>query len=69
MLYTGSHLFVGLSDRTNKHGFELLRRVFGNKVEVVAVPPVIQGKEVLHLKSAGEFALAGYQVPINSFSF
>ena len=69
VLYTGSHLFVGLSDRTNKHGFELLRRVFGNKVEVVAVPPVIQGKEVLHLKSAGEFALAGYQVPINSFSF
>lgn len=58
VLYTGRHLFVGLSDRTNKRGFELLRRVFGNKVDVVVVPPIIQGKDVLHLKSAGEFALA-----------
>jgi dimethylargininase len=54
VLYTGRHLFVGLSERTNVKGFELLQCVFGDKVEVVLVPPVIQGKDVLHLKSAGE---------------
>ena len=54
VLYTGRHLFVGMSERTNEGGFRWLKQVFGETVEVVAVPPVIQGKEVLHLKSAGE---------------
>jgi dimethylargininase len=56
VMYTGRHLFVGLSGRTNDKGFQFLQRVFGEKVEVVAVPPVIQGRDVLHLKSAGEYS-------------
>jgi dimethylargininase len=60
VLYTGRHLFVGLSERTNKNGFRFLKKVFCEigrlkKDDVIAVPPVIQGKEVLHLKSAGEW--------------
>jgi dimethylargininase len=57
VLYTGRHLFVGMSNRTNELGYELLREVFGSTVEVVKVPPVIQGRDVLHLKSAGEYLL------------
>lgn len=56
VMYTGRHLFVGMSDRTNTHGFQFLRDVFvshGMVAEnVVPVPPVVAGKEVLHLKSA-----------------
>jgi len=64
VLYTGRHFFVGLSDRTNERGWEVLRSVFGSRLRredvddddddevVVAVPPVIRGKSVLHLKSA-----------------
>ena len=57
VLYTGRHLFVGMSERTNEQGFRWLKQVFGEKVEVVVVPPVIQGKDVLHLKSAGGYYL------------
>ena len=58
VLYTGRHLFVGLSERTNENGFRFLQNVFGerlHKKNIIAVPPVIQGKDVLHLKSAGRF--------------
>ena len=55
VLYTGRHLFVGMSNRTNELGYALLREVFESTVEVVKVPPVIQGKDVLHLKSAGGY--------------
>lgn len=46
VLFTGRHVFVGLSDRTNKEGVEVLRNVF-TKYEVVPVPVV----GALHLKS------------------
>jgi len=55
VLYTGRHLFVGLSERTNENGFRFLQKVFGERLHeenIIAVPPVIQGKDVLHLKSA-----------------
>ncbi|KAL3805947.1 hypothetical protein HJC23_007908 [Cyclotella cryptica] len=55
VLYTGRHLFVGLSERTNQNGFRLLQKVFSERLHegnIIAVPPVIQGKDVLHLKSA-----------------
>mmetsp|Transcript_16560 Transcript_16560/g.30097 ORF Transcript_16560/g.30097 Transcript_16560/m.30097 type:complete len:198 (+) Transcript_16560:170-763(+) len=56
VLYTGRHLFVGRSDRTNNHGFQFLRDAFashGMAVDgIISVPPVVAGKEVLHLKSA-----------------
>ncbi|KAL7469525.1 hypothetical protein ACHAXS_009945, partial [Conticribra weissflogii] len=67
VLYTGRHLFVGLSDRTNYMGYEFLRSVFGPRlggggdavVVPVVIPPVERGtttttttSSVLHLKSA-----------------
>ena len=57
IMYTGRHLFVGLSRRTNQEGFEFLKRAFVadnelNEGDVIAVPPVVAGKNVLHLKSA-----------------
>lgn len=53
VMFTGRHLFVGVSNRTNADAVEALRRAFGGDVEdVVAVPPVVQGGDVLHLKSA-----------------
>ena len=61
VMYTGRHLFVGQSNRTNTAGFEFLRDaftnddVFQNDLEVkdiISVPPVVAGKDVLHLKSA-----------------
>lgn len=56
VLYTGRHLFVGMSDRTNDRGFQFLRDAFASHGldagNIVPVPPVIAGKEVLHLKSA-----------------
>lgn len=56
VMYTGRHLFVGMSDRTNTPGFNFLRDVFANHGfsadDIIPVPPVVAGKEVLHLKSA-----------------
>jgi dimethylargininase len=50
VLYTGRHLFVGLSSRTNSASARVLQEAFD--MEVVVVPSAIQGDEVLHLKSA-----------------
>jgi dimethylargininase len=47
ILYTGSHLFVGLSRRTNTHALVQLKEIFRDKVEVIGIP-VTEG---LHLKS------------------
>ena len=57
VMFTGRHLFVGLSNRTNTLGFEFLRDTFTNHGmlavdDIISVPPVVAGKEVLHLKSA-----------------
>lgn len=46
VLWTGRHIFVGLSERTNDESIEVLRQVFP-KYEVIAVP--VSG--ALHLKS------------------
>lgn len=46
VLFTGRHVFVGLSERTNQEGVEVLRSVF-EKYEVIPVPVV----GALHLKS------------------
>jgi dimethylargininase len=47
ILYTGKHLFVGLSRRTNASAFHQLKEIFQDKIEVISIP-VIEG---LHLKS------------------
>lgn len=47
ILYTGKHLFVGLSHRTNDHALLNLQNIFRGKAEVIGIP-VIKG---LHLKS------------------
>ena len=48
VLYTGRHLFVGLSERTNAEAVHVLETALGR--EVIAVP--LQGDEqALHLKS------------------
>lgn len=47
ILYTGKHLFVGLSRRTNEYAFNQLKEIFRDKLEVVGVPV----NEGLHLKS------------------
>ncbi|KAL7535947.1 hypothetical protein ACHAXR_006826 [Thalassiosira sp. AJA248-18] len=56
VMYTGRHLFVGMSDRTNDLGFQFLRDAFVSQGmtsdDIIPVPPVVAGKEVLHLKSA-----------------
>ena len=56
VLYTGRHLFVGLSKRTNLDGAKFLEQTFGRctggEIDVVVVPSVLQGSQVLHLKSA-----------------
>eukprot|EP00571_Detonula_confervacea_P000993 CAMPEP_0172330074 /NCGR_PEP_ID=MMETSP1058-20130122/61213_1 /TAXON_ID=83371 /ORGANISM="Detonula confervacea, Strain CCMP 353" /LENGTH=320 /DNA_ID=CAMNT_0013047275 /DNA_START=83 /DNA_END=1045 /DNA_ORIENTATION=+ len=56
VMYTGRHLFVGMSDRTNNDGFQFLRNAFASHgmdaENIISVPPVVAGKEVLHLKSA-----------------
>lgn len=46
VLFTGRHMFVGLSGRTNEDGIQVLREVFP-EYEVIAVP--VSG--ALHLKS------------------
>jgi len=50
VLYTGRHLLVGVSDRTNEDALERIEQVFP-EVPLVPVEPVAQGKYVLHLKS------------------
>lgn len=47
ILYTGKHLFVGLSKRTNEHALKQLKEIFQDKTEVIGIP-VTEG---LHLKS------------------
>jgi dimethylargininase len=47
LLYTGNHLFVGLSKRTNKEALDQLTEIFKDKTSVVGIP-VVEG---LHLKS------------------
>lgn len=47
ILFTGKHLFVGISRRTNALALEQLKAIFGDKIEVIGIP-VTQG---LHLKS------------------
>jgi dimethylargininase len=47
VLFTGRHLFVGISERTNHSGLDVLQEVF-DSVKVVAVP---LGDKALHLKS------------------
>ncbi len=51
ILYTGRHLFVGLSRRTNEFALKRLQEIFKDNVEVIGVP-VIDG---LHLKSQVSF--------------
>jgi dimethylargininase len=67
VLYTGRHLFVGITDRTNEIGFEHLRKVFAQYQGLLKEEDVIpihmmsidddssgkgKGGGVLHLKSA-----------------
>lgn len=47
LLFTGQHLFVGLSRRTNEEAFRQLKNLYEPFLEVVGIP-VIEG---LHLKS------------------
>lgn len=51
ILYTGKHLFVGLSKRTNEYALNQLREIFQGKTEVIGIP-VVEG---LHLKSGISF--------------
>jgi len=51
VLFTGQHLFVGLSNRTSAQGAQFLANAFSDQ-DTIVVPPVIQGDQVLHLKSA-----------------
>lgn len=56
VLYTGRHMFVGLSSRTNWEGFRALEGAMGDLVEGVVPVPLPNtsksGVNVLHLKSA-----------------
>ena len=55
VLFTGRHLFVGLSTRTNMAGVEVLKEAFRDlEIPVIAVPPIVVpgSQQVLHLKSA-----------------
>lgn len=47
ILYTGKHLLVGLSKRTNEYALNQLKAIFQDKLEVIGIP-VIEG---LHFKS------------------
>ncbi len=47
ILFTGKHLFVGLSKRTNQCAINQLKNIFQDKLEVIGIP-VIEG---LHFKS------------------
>ena len=50
VLYTGRHMMVGLSSRTNRQGYERLRAAFGAMTEVIPVH-LPEGNNALHLKS------------------
>lgn len=56
VMYTGRHLFVGMSDRTNFRGYQFVREVFARHGipvdDIISIPSIVTGKEVLHLKSA-----------------
>ena len=55
VLFTGRHLFVGLSTRTNMAGVEVLKEAFRDlEIPIIAVPPIVApgSQHVLHLKSA-----------------
>lgn len=47
ILYTGTHLFVGITRRTNGFAFKKLKEIFQGKVAVIGIPV----NEALHLKS------------------
>ena len=53
VLYTtdSRYIFVGLSNRTTIGGANYLHDCFSNHHEVIVVPPILQGQQVLHLKS------------------
>lgn len=51
ILYTGKHLLVGLSKRTNRQALDQLKEIFHGTLEVVGIP-VTEG---LHLKSVISF--------------
>jgi dimethylargininase len=51
VLYTGRHLFIGLSNRTNQRGAQLLQQAFP-AIPSIVIPPTMAGNQVLHLKSA-----------------
>ncbi|MCB1113705.1 MAG: dimethylargininase [Chlamydiia bacterium] len=48
VLYTGKHLFVGISKRTNISAFDALSEIFSKDMDVIAIP--VSG--ALHLKSS-----------------
>ena len=49
VLYTGRHMFVGLSDRTNQKGADVLSEAFSDQFPVIPVP--LNSEDALHLKS------------------
>ncbi|CEG83397.1 hypothetical protein RMATCC62417_17323 [Rhizopus microsporus] len=49
VLYTGEHLFVGLSRRTNQRGAEVLREVFSDKCPVYIIDGLLD-YDSLHFK-------------------
>jgi len=51
ILYTGKHLFVGLSRRTNALALQQLQEIFQGSIDVIGIP-VTEG---LHLKSVISF--------------
>lgn len=51
VLYTGRHLFVGLSKRTNECALDQLKEIFKDKLDVIGIPV----SEGLHLKSLISF--------------
>lgn len=50
VLFTGRHLFVGLSNRTNPDGARFLSDAFSN-LDTIIVPPISPVNRLLHLKS------------------
>ena len=56
VMYTGRHLFVGVSERTNEEAVEVLEKVFakdGDDAQLPLIPVVLPPHApVLHLKSA-----------------
>lgn len=52
VLYTGRHMYVGISERTNDKGFKLLRNTFKDRTKVLPVVlPPDNNNQALHLKS------------------